>query len=118
MINCSASEPSTCDNYCDMRSEAAIQDAEYKLCGVYPSSLEQFEDKCDTTCNQVLEYMVDKAEQKDAKTCLDCIIENTTEPSQRNMLEATEECFEICNTLGNYQFFFSFYVSPPQWDCY
>jgi hypothetical protein len=100
-----------------MKTEAAIQDAENKLCSVYPSSLEEFEDKCLQSCSEVLTYMVDKKEQKGASDCLECLYTTTVEPSHQNINIAREECFEECNNLGGYQFFFSFFISEPEWKC-
>jgi hypothetical protein len=100
-----------------MMTEAALQDAENQLCTISNTVLDQFDLKCENACTEVLEYVVNTEEQPDATNCLKCITFNTTDPSKQHINEATEECYEICNTLGNYQFFFSFYVSPPNWDC-
>ncbi len=116
-FSCSEAEKTTCDNYCDMKVIAAATDAENKLCEVHENELALYEAKCINICTEVLEYVVDPAEQKDAKTCLKCIYENTTEPSFNNIQEAREACYIPCNNLGGYQFFFSFFISDPVWDC-
>jgi hypothetical protein len=116
-VACSEQEQSACDRYCDLSSKAAIQDAEDKLCEPYPSELNRFEASCDLTCYDVIEYVVDKPEKQDIENCLNCIVNNVATPREKEIKAAKETCFEICNTLGGYQFFYSFYVSPPWWDC-
>lgn len=116
-LACSEQEKNICNDYCDIKVVAAEQDAINKLCKVSDSNLEFFGDKCDRTCGEILEYVVDPEERKDSSECLSCIVENTFEPSESHIAEAKEICFERCNNLGGYQFFFTFFISPPNWDC-
>lgn len=114
---CEKPNPTTCTLYCDMKTEAVSQDAINQLCEVPFENLAMYEAKCENNCSEVLEYVVDKEEQKDASSCLKCLYENIENPSWQGIVEVQEDCFEECNTLGGYQFFFSFYVSPPTWSC-
>jgi hypothetical protein len=101
-----------------MSTEAVNQDAIDKLCEISDNQLNLYSNKCLESCDEVLTYLVDPEEQSGATTCLNCICDNVINPSERTIAEAREECFEICNTLGGYQFFYSFYVSPPDWRCF
>ncbi len=109
--------PTICDNYCDMQIDAAYKNAELKQCSVYPYAMDDFEDNCDRTCTNVLEYVVEDKHKQDAEKCLTCIYSTIVEPSQKSIAEAREECFAICSTRGGYQFFYTFYISQPAWDC-
>jgi hypothetical protein len=100
-----------------MKTEAVTQDAASKLCEVSFENQSLYEAKCVNVCSDVLGYVVDAAEQKDASSCLVCLYESIEDPSWQGIAAAQETCYEECNTLGGYQFFFSFYVSPPQWSC-
>lgn len=110
-------EDTSCNDYCDMKTEAASQDAVNQLCSVDEDDLSDFESKCNRDCSDALNYFVDKDEQDDASSCLRCYYEAIEEPSHRAIVEAQETCFIECNNLGSYQFFFSFFISPPTWDC-
>lgn len=114
---CDKQEETTCDSYCDMQSSAASQDAINKLCEVSFDAQALYESKCIDSCTEVLDYVVDPEEQEDASKCLMCIVSNTLNPSEKTIRESKEICFKECNGLGGYQFFFSFFVSPPNWDC-
>jgi hypothetical protein len=116
-LACAEQELTICERYCDLSINAAIQDARDQLCEPYQSDLDRFEASCASSCYEVLEYVVDKSEKKDAEDCLKCIVEKTTTPREHNIDIAEETCFKVCNTLGGYQFFYSFYVFPPWWDC-
>ena len=109
--------PTTCDNYCDMQIEAASQNAENKKCSVYPDALDDFEDNCLSTCNNVLNHVVQRRVREEADTCLKCIYTTVENPSSKSIAEAREECYAICNNLGGYQFFYTFYITQPAWDC-
>jgi hypothetical protein len=115
-FGCAEEQKTTCDNYCDLLTTAAYQDAEDKLCHAREEDLNRFEASCLNTCTDVLDYVVDKEERADADTCLKCIY-TKAEATEQGIAAAREDCFKICNTLGGYQFFYSFYVFPPWWDC-
>jgi hypothetical protein len=117
LVACAEQKPTTCDEYCDMKTLAVEQDALNQLCEVSEKNLNEYEDNCVNDCSEVLKYMVDKAEQKDAKGCLKCLYDSVEEPSWQNINVAREECYATCNNLGTYQFFFSFFISDPVWDC-
>ena len=64
-LACSEQKENVCNDYCDIKVVAAEQDAINKLCEVSDSNLELFGDKCDRTCGEILEYVVDPEEQKE-----------------------------------------------------
>lgn len=116
-VACNKPDTTACVGYCEMKTLAAEQDAENKLCEVSEKNLDAYEDKCNEDCSEVLTYIVDKPVQKDAAGCLKCLYETVEEPSWQNINVAREECYAICNNLGTYQFFMSFFVSDPPWYC-
>lgn len=117
LVCCDKPKDTVCSQFCNMRTDAVSQDAENQLCSVHDDNLAMYEAKCSNACSDVVNYFVDPAEQKDANSCLKCIVDNVSVPQERDFLAAKETCYEECNNLGGYQFFFSFYVSPPRWDC-
>jgi hypothetical protein len=116
-VCCDGDKRNSCDDYCDLKSSAAQQDAINQLCVVAKGEIEQYDAKCLNDCNEVFTYIVDSKEQGDLEKCLDCVIDTVTKPSSTDISRAKNECFVECNNLGSYQFFYSFFISDPKWNC-
>ena len=114
---CATEERTVCDDYCDTRVIATEYDATVRECIVYDDDLDGFEDNCLNTCNTVLEHVVEDQHKHDAESCLRCLNRTIGQPSGENLSTVRETCYKECNTRGGKQFFFTFYISPPKWEC-
>lgn len=109
----------TCRRLCDDKTEASIYDAEVHQCSISKDAVAEYEAKCRTDCSDVLEFIVERKHRPEAVDCLDCLHDEVqAEPTVEALAQARDgECFPVCKERGASQFFASFYVTAPEWDC-
>lgn len=114
---CQPEQLTLCQEFCDIRLEVSVNDLEFRGCTPAEEEIERFDQSCNSNCKDVLRHMVIKEEQNNVKKCLICLLDNTITDNYLAYLDAKETCFRECNTLGSYQFWYSFYVTPVRGFC-
>jgi hypothetical protein len=109
----------TCRRLCDDKKQASIYDAEVHQCSISKDVVAEYQAKCRADCSDVLEFIVDSKLRPEAVDCLDCLHDEIQpEPTIDGMAKARDgECFPVCKERGAIQFFASFYITAPEWDC-
>ncbi|MCU0663947.1 MAG: hypothetical protein MUC50_16675 [Myxococcota bacterium] len=109
----------SCVRWCDIKTQACVYSAEVHECSIASDVLSEYTRKCRSDCVEVLDYFVDDEYRPSTVDCLDCIYDEVKdEPTDAAIAQARDGvCYPLCKEPFADQFFYSFYVSPPEWEC-
>lgn len=108
-----------CRELCADKAEASTYDAQVHQCSVADDVLSDYVDQCRTDCVDVLNYFVDDRYRPETVDCLHCIHDEVSDaPTEAAIAEAKDgNCYPLCKEIGPGQFFTTFFISPPAWEC-
>lgn len=112
-------QDAVCRELCADRTAASTYDAQVHQCSIADDVLRDFVDKCRADCVDALNLFVEKPLRPETIDCLNCIHDEVSDaPTEAAIAEAKDgNCYPLCKEIGPGQFFTTFFISPPAWEC-